>query len=1823
MTYKNSFSAYRTAPALAALAMMVAPAALAQTSYTSTSATTAWNAGRWNNSTDAAPYTSTYTANNNVTFSSGSYSFAGMGATVNVGNVTVNSGVTVNFPSIGSTFATSGSVRTFDIGSGGLFDFQSQSISTAAGTGFIKSGAGVFALGGAAYTGGFTLNAGTVILRGVNAMGSGGALTLNGGVVAGSATRDLTGKYTTGITVGGNVQFGEFTSVVSIANDTANLTFSNAVGLGGGTRTFTLGNKGTVTFSGVISNGALNFGAAAGADASVSSNGRFDITNSANTFTGNINIDGPEVRFSADGSLGNSANDIIIDGGRFSKASDATTVTLGAGRDVYVGDGAGTSISSPGSGTFVINSGILNKTAETGSLSKQGGGVLELGGVSTYSGNTAINNGTVRLTTGNNRLPTTTVLSLGQAASTNLGTLNLNGFNQEVAGLQSTAGTNAGASDNTVTSATAATLTVNNSSNHTYGSNTAANSGVITGSISLVKQGAGTLTLGDANTYTGSTTVSAGALLVNGSLASGSAISVNAGTLGGNGAAAGTVAVGASGRLAPGGAANFVGTLATGGITWADGGSYDWNLLDATGSAGTAYDNLNLGSSTLNLGSVSAGGFNLNLATLSANGTTGNAINWANTTPKTWTILTSGGITGFSDTLFNIDATGFSNSLGGGSFSVAQSGNNINLLFTPLSSSAYLFDVDGATAGAGNPSGSYNFSDALWSSNTGGTVATAVFTAGETMTFSAGTDATGTFSVNVDASASVNGITVQEGNVTLASGAGDLTLIGNSVSVGTGASLTITEPLMGGVGLSKSGTGTLTLSAANSHSGPTQISDGTLRAGNSGALGNAANTLTLSAGGTLDLNGNSVTAGAFSGAGGTVTNSSGTPGILTVGDATTPAAFAGSIQDGAGTVALNVQNQSTTGRVTLSGNNTYTGGTTVGSGQLRLDAATALPTSGPIAVNDAARLTFNLAGTYGGAGQSLTLNANQTATAVMDILSDAAVTFAGNVALATGSTNRVEANGSAGALTLSGHLSGSGLLLKQASGNLILSGTGNTATGQTQIGNGTITVNSGSLLPTGALQFAQTSTNQPVIQLNNAAQTVAGLSSTWTATSGTRTQTLVLNGTALTVNQTTDGVFGQGLVNTLNSVITGTGSLIKTGSATLTLSSANTFTGGTTISAGTLTLTGGGLLASSGTVQVSAGTLDISAINPASMTVGGLSGAGTVQMGVKNLVVNGSNTFSGTLVSSTGGLTKSGAGTFTLAAASPSFGGGAEVTAGTLALGASNALGTTGVLYVSNNASLTGAAGTTTANPLNLTAFAGGTATLAQWNFNASNLTPSVGSGTAAYVGGTTLSSFASGSGSSDPAGTNNAWNVTTWAPQGTQDKLRGVEFAVSTAGVSDIGLKFDQRNSSTGPREFILQYSTDGSTFTDYATYTRTVDSVWFNNQSVDLSAVTAINNNANFKFRLVASFTGDPGTVYDGTTGSYATGGTSRFDMVTVTNTSAAQQPTVGIHTAGAATFSGAVTLNGAANFHAASGGTVNFTGNIANGTPVGSVIKTGDGAVVLSGADNDYTGPTQITAGTLSTAGNGIGDLSAVVMSDVAGAQLVLTGNEQVGSLAGGGAAGGNVNTGANVLTVGNDDTSTTYAGVISGTGGYLNKRGSGTFTLTGGNTFTGGVIINNGTLVVPSVALDGMAQALGSAGTINMQNASTLRITGGGSMDRDLLLTGSAATIDVGTTVDFAGDHLQHRQHLFHQDGRGHLQSDRLRGLERQQPGQRGHVQGHRRRRDQWKQHRLRQHDPGRWSDPGHQHHRAGAGRQPYGAERLRHSPGRRGPCGPTP
>lgn len=542
----------------------------------------AWTAANWS-STGSSPFTTAWTTNTNVQFTSDSaVSFA----TTSIGNVTVADGKTVTIAQ-GGTLSTNGAARTFDVGTGSTLTWTGQSWSTIAGVGFIKNGSGIWNIGAQsnalnATNGGFTLNAGTVIVSGNNSFGgSASGLSINGGTIQSSGTRAYANSA---ITIGGN-----FTN-----SGTGNATFSGTVALGAATRTITNDTtSGSRIYTGIISGSS-----GAGLTFAGSGAGQTYIGNASNSYTGTISINGSEVGFANNGAFGNAANSIVIDGGRLSAASTSggsATYTLASTHGIQIGSTEGTSISTVSGGVLTYDGVISDKTGSTGAWSKQGSGTFAIGGISTYTGNTAINNGTVQLTAGNNRLPIGTVVSLGQSASNNLGTLNLNGNNQQLTGLVSTTGTNATASNNTVTSSTTATLTLDGAETYIYGDGTAANSGTITGAISLVKNGSGTQTLGDNNTYSGTTTVNSGTLVVNGNSSTiGTTTIKSGGNLSGSGTI-GELTVEANGTVTPG---TGVGILGTGNTSLE---AFSTLGIEISGTAvGSQYSQLNVtGTTTL------------------------------------------------------------------------------------------------------------------------------------------------------------------------------------------------------------------------------------------------------------------------------------------------------------------------------------------------------------------------------------------------------------------------------------------------------------------------------------------------------------------------------------------------------------------------------------------------------------------------------------------------------------------------------------------------------------------------------------------------------------------------------------------------------------------------------------------------------------------------------------------------------------------------------------------------------------------------------------------------------------------------------------------------------------------------------------------------------------------------------------------------------------------------------------------------------------------------------------------------------------------------
>jgi hypothetical protein len=205
---------------------------------------------------------------------------------------------------------------------------------------------------------------------------------------------------------------------------------------------------------------------------------------------------------------------------------------------------------------------------------------------------------------------------------------------------------------------------------------------------------------------------------------------------------------------------------------------------------------------------------------------------------------------------------------------------------------------------------------------------------------------------------------------------------------------------------------------------------------------------------------------------------------------------------------------------------------------------------------------------------------------------------------------------------------------------------------------------------------------------------------------------------------------------------------------------------------------------------------------------------------------------------------------------------------------------------------------------------------ITQWNFNSpvpdnnistGTIAPSIGSGVASPTGGINVS-FASGAasgGSSDPAiDDDSGWQTTSYPLPGTGNKSAGPRFSVSTCGFTGITVNFDVRHSNSSSRWVRFQYTLDGSVGSPvwidgplFNAGTGASGDTWFNVRSADLSAVTGVNNNQNFSFRVVTEFA--PSTTdYIATQTTYAATGTLRYDMVTVNGTSSGGcgQPSLG---------------------------------------------------------------------------------------------------------------------------------------------------------------------------------------------------------------------------------------------------------------------------------------------------------------------------------------
>ncbi|MGX5725123.1 beta strand repeat-containing protein [Metapseudomonas otitidis] len=239
----------------------------------------------------------------------------------------------------------------------------------------------------------------------------------------------------------------------------------------------------------------------------------------------------------------------------------------------------------------------------------------------------------------------------------------------------------------------------------------------------------------------------------------------------------------------------------------------------------------------------------------------------------------------------------------------------------------------------------------------------------------------------------------------------------------------------------------------------------------------------------------------------------------------------------------------------------------------------------------------------------------------------------------------------------------------------------------------------------------------------------------------------------------------------------------------------------------------------------------------------------------------------------------------------------------------------------------------------------------------------------------------------------------------------------------------------------------------------------------------------------------------------------------LATATNVSVAAGATLalaGNEAFGNLSGAGSVTL-GSFNLTSTQTADTTFSGAI-SGT--GGVTFTQGGSATYSttlSGTNTYTGATLLANyGWLKLSGDAsMADNNVVRVNG--NSVLTLLSNQTIGSLASNNVSA-SIQLGSYTLTAGGDNTSTTVAGVISGTGSLV-KQGSGILNLSGSNTYGGTTTVAGGAL---SIAGDGN---LGS-GAVNLADGTVLNVSGASTIDNAITLTGNS-TLDNGNAVTFSG------------------------------------------------------------------------------------------------
>lgn len=352
--------------AIAGLAAAVAPA---QTNlfWNTNGAASTWTAANW--ATASAPpfsagwssgATAHFTSRSNVTF-----------ATATIGDVVVDPGVAVTVSAAG-TLSTAGAVRTIDIGAGGSLTWINQTVSNNSPTGFFKTGAGTWSIGAQsnAYSGGFTLAQGTVVVTGARSLGT-GVVTLAGGTLQSSGGIAFAASS---LVLGGNVTFAGSgndiwampTTVLAGQQVLTNATTGTA------TRTLagTIAGSGTLVFSGTGGSGGI-------------------VLAGANSYSGGTILEAGLLRATGAASLGSGAAEIV--GGKLALGDGlafANRFTVDANGNLWGGTGTVITGSLGGAGTVLgaiqLGSGALLQPGSSGLGTLRVSGALTLDAGSTW-----------------------------------------------------------------------------------------------------------------------------------------------------------------------------------------------------------------------------------------------------------------------------------------------------------------------------------------------------------------------------------------------------------------------------------------------------------------------------------------------------------------------------------------------------------------------------------------------------------------------------------------------------------------------------------------------------------------------------------------------------------------------------------------------------------------------------------------------------------------------------------------------------------------------------------------------------------------------------------------------------------------------------------------------------------------------------------------------------------------------------------------------------------------------------------------------------------------------------------------------------------------------------------------------------------------------------------------------------------------------------------------------------------------------------------------------------------------------------------------------